>query len=97
MKDGIVPNWEDSNNINGGCWSFKITKKQAQVVWTNLSMALIGNTICKEYKNLKEINGISITIKSNFCIFKLWNCNSKKNNLNIIDSSLTCINLNESR
>ena len=26
MREGILPLWEDSKNVNGGCWSFKISK-----------------------------------------------------------------------
>ena len=27
MRDGIEPMWEDPQNIDGGCWSFKLSKK----------------------------------------------------------------------
>ena len=33
MKDNINPLWEDDNNKNGGCFSFKVFNKDIETVW----------------------------------------------------------------
>ena len=42
MKDNVEPLWEHENNINGGCWSFKISKGNLKNSWEELSVKLIG-------------------------------------------------------
>lgn len=81
MRHNINPIWEDSNNINGGCWSFKITKKDVFKAWNELSLHLIGENITKELKNSLNINGISISPKKNFSILKIWNKNQETHNI----------------
>ena len=76
MKDNVEPLWEHENNINGGCWSFKISKGNLKSSWEELSVKLTSETLCKESK---IINGISISPKKTFCIIKIWNNNKNKN------------------
>lgn len=84
MKKDIVPLWEDKKNENGGCWSYRIQKKNAHDAWINLAMALCGNHLTDE-KYIKSINGISISPKKSFCIIKIWNNDSSINNIKIIN------------
>lgn len=69
MRDGISPIWEDESNINGGTFSFKITKDNISDAWLELSVALIGETITK---NSENISGISLHPKYNCFIIKIW-------------------------
>ena len=71
MRENITPIWEDTENINGGCWSFKIAKKDVYETWIKLSAALIGETVYSS--NPTNITGISISPKRGFCIMKIWN------------------------
>jgi translation initiation factor 4E len=75
MRDGIMPMWEDGNNINGGFWSYKIPKKEAHDAWIDLSVALIAECVSSE---MDTITGISISPKKAFCVIKIWNNDSKK-------------------
>lgn len=77
MKDNIPPLWEDTNNINGGIITYKITKKNADFIWRELTMGLLGNTLIKNIDDHKYINGISISPKINNCIIKIWVNTSK--------------------
>jgi len=54
MRDGIFPQWEDEQNINGGFWSFKIYKINSNEVWKELTMALIGNTLTSQPDQLAD-------------------------------------------
>jgi len=80
MRGGIQPMWEDKKNINGGCWSFKITKGNIKKYWTELSIFLLSENIINDYTC---VNGISISPKKSFCIIKIWN-----NDKNINDKSM---------
>lgn len=75
MKDGILPIFEDINNINGGYWSFRITKKDSYDYWEKIIYHLcIDNIMINEEYN-SYINGFSVSPKINNCIFKIWNSN----------------------
>ena len=69
MKNDISPLWEDENNRNGGCFSYKISNNDVPNVWKNLCYLLVGETLSKKKAN---ITGITISPKKNFCIIKIW-------------------------
>lgn len=72
MREGITPMWEDPQNRNGGCFSYKVINKFVPEVWKNLFYAICGETICTEINMNKHVNGITISPKKNFCIIKIW-------------------------
>jgi translation initiation factor 4E len=71
MKENIMPMWEDSHNKNGGCFSYKLTSR-INDSWRDISYSLIGQTLTKLNEFNKDITGISISPKKNFCILKIW-------------------------
>ena len=77
MKEGIFPLWEDPQNKEGGCWSFKIKKKDNYITWKNLSMALVGNWLSDNETLASNINGISFNPHLYNSVIKIW---SKNNN-----------------
>lgn len=77
MRKGVLPQWEDPSNINGGYWSFKVQKKSANEVWLQLTSAFVGNTLLKDAKMSGEITGISVSPKISNCVMKIWNGDSK--------------------
>ena len=84
MKNNIQPIWEDNNNKNGGCFSYKIQNENVVTVWKHLSYKLIGNSLLKP--SIEDtISGITISPKRNFCIIKIWLKNCKYNNSSIIN------------
>jgi hypothetical protein len=70
MRDNIFPNWEDPDNRNGGCLSFKVSSDKIVNEWNNLFLKCVTDNILKNNHN--EINGISISPKKEFNIIKLW-------------------------
>lgn len=72
MKDGIIPVFEDENNIKGGYWSLRITKKDAYEYWKKIIYYLCINMLTVAPEHEEKINGISISPKINNCIFKIW-------------------------
>jgi|UniRef100_A0A6C0EHN8 translation initiation factor 4E len=87
MKDDITPIWEDQKNINGGCWSFKISEDQVDELWDDISIYLVCDILCPTISD--EIVGISICLKKNSnCIVKIWNNNSKNNSLKLLNENI---------
>lgn len=96
MKDDIKPIWEDVNNISGGSWSFKISKKDTFSAWIELSISAIGETLSKDCEFLTNINGITISPKKNFSILKIWNKDKKLNDTSFLTLDIANIILEES-
>jgi len=88
MREGINPIWEDPNNINGGCWSFKVANDVlANELWEDLSIYIVTNNLSND--NSDEIFGLSmIHKKNNNCIIKIWNKDCNKNSLNLLNKNI---------
>lgn len=93
MKNDILPLWEDSININGGALSIKVIYKDIYTCWNELSMALVGEYLTKNPEDITKINGISISPKKGFCIFKIWTNTNDKIEYN---TTIPLVNLNNS-
>ena len=72
MRKNINPTWEDPNNRNGGSFSFKINNHVVSSVWKELLMNLTTETILNDELKNRQINGITVSPKKNFCILKIW-------------------------
>ena len=45
MRSGILPRWEEPQNMEGGCFSYTISNKNVYDVWKKITYALVGGTI----------------------------------------------------
>lgn len=70
MKSNIKPIWEDENNINGGCISYKVDKRKSYNIFEKFLVYLISGEL--ERNNPYITNGISISPKKKFNIIKIW-------------------------
>ena len=87
MLDTVTPIWEDKENINGGCWSFKVTEDRTDELWEDLSMFLVCKELCPSIPN--EVVGLSVCLKkNNNTVIKIWNKNSKNNSLKLINEKI---------
>lgn len=79
MKENVKPMWEDPQNRQGGCFSYKVANKTVYKVWKDLTYSLVGGTISKQNSFVNSVTGITISPKKNFCIIKIWmsNCNNQ--------------------
>ena len=64
MKNDIAPVWEAPENINGGCFSFKIQNKHVPAIWKSLVYSTAGNTLFKDDDAMSAVNGITISPKN---------------------------------
>ena len=95
MKKNIEPLWENEDNINGGCWSYKINKNDSLNAWTELSMYLCSEKLLKDENIFSKINGISISPKKSFCILKIWNNDSQHNSVELINNKIPYFNVSK--
>ena len=91
MKDGVKPIWEDENNRQGGCFSYKIPNKSVYDVWKQLSYVLVGGTISSDNNFTKNVTGITISPKKNFCIIKVWMSSCEFQNATLITNIINGI------
>ena len=76
MRNGVTPLWEDDQNINGGCFSYKVINKYVVQVWKHMMFLAAGESLSSDSSYNECINGITISPKKNFCIVKIWLRNS---------------------
>lgn len=89
MREGVTPMWEDKKNRTGGMWSYKIPKREgnilkSDVVWRKIVAACVGMSLTKNPENMRYINGLSISPKLDNCIIKIWNNDCTKSSASII-------------
>lgn len=72
MREHIFPCWDDPENKEGGCFSIKVPKSHSVMFWQEICAAVLGETFFKDVHASKQVNGISISPKRTFCIFKIW-------------------------
>lgn len=84
MLNNVTPMWEDIQNRNGGCFSYKVSNKDVPNVWREFIMKLCGNKLTKNPGNMENITGITISPKKNFCIIKIWFRNCEMQDTSII-------------
>lgn len=68
MKTGILPTWEDAENIKGGCISIKLPLKESIYLWRIACKYIVSNKLNEN----DNITGISISPKNSFNIIKIW-------------------------
>ena len=72
MRDGIFPNWEDPDNSEGCCISFKVPGESIKEEFSKLLRNCVTEDILHNPDNYEELNGFSIAPKKEFNIAKLW-------------------------
>lgn len=72
MRDDIFPTWEDPDNRNGCCISFKIPGNVLHEQWNYIINRILTEDIFKDKDKYEQINGISISPKKEFNICKIW-------------------------
>ena len=72
MRKDIFPTWEDPDNRDGCCASFKVPLKDIRNIWIQLVVDIICENIHIDKNKYDDINGISIAPKKEFNIIKIW-------------------------
>ena len=72
MREGIFANWEDPDNSEGCCISFKIPGNIIKDEFCKILLHCITEDILKDHDTWEELNGFSIVPKKEFNIAKVW-------------------------
>jgi hypothetical protein len=64
MKDSILPLWESEDNINGGCFSYKISNINIVNIFKILLYKIIGNTLINNENTLMNASTEIIVVNT---------------------------------
>jgi translation initiation factor 4E len=82
FRDDIKPEWEDSQNSDGGKWycQFKGKRDDLNELWTRTLLSVIGETIEKSEDEINEVNGVVFNVRKNNVKIGLWtkSCDEQK-------------------
>ena len=91
MREGIFPNWEDPDNSEGCCISFKIPGQTIKEEFCKILLYCLTEDILNEPSNYEELNGFSIAPKKEFNIAKLWMRNKQSKYSNLLKEVTPCL------
>jgi len=89
MKDGIRPLWEDVSNLDGGSLSVKIRKEDANYVYQQVVLAVVGEQLSSILNEADDICGITLSVRNNENMLVIWNKAANLMNQKQIESYLT--------
>lgn len=79
MRKGITPIYEDEKNKFGGAWSMLTTVDDSYNTCMFLTDGLVGETLTTD---MMSLTGLSINVKSEMSVIKIWNNNRMNNDVN---------------
>jgi len=91
MRDSIFPNWEDPDNSEGCCISFKIPGTTIKEEFCKILLQCLTEDILKDPDNYEELNGFSIAPKKEFNIAKIWMRNKQKKYTDLMEEIEPCL------
>lgn len=78
MKNESLPLWEDKANIDGGNFSFKIKSSDAEHVWVQMLVRVVGEQFCDVLHELDDVQGISVNMRAGGeAAIYFWNKNAR--------------------
>jgi hypothetical protein len=84
MREGVFPKWDDNINKTFSFLTIKVTKQSVISFAESLFVRMINNSIITNNKLPNTvIDGVSVSPKKNFCIFKLWICSEDEDHKDI--------------
>lgn len=93
MREGVTPVWEDVQNRNGGCFSYKIINKSVYKCWKELSYVVLGGSISTHASFVSSVSGITISPKKNFCIIKIWMSSCTNQDPSVVTKSVSDLDI----
>ena len=79
MRENIFPTWEDPDNREGCCISFKVPGTPLKNQWDSILNRVLTEDLFKDQEQYSGLNGLSISPKKEFNIIKLWLRENNKN------------------
>jgi hypothetical protein len=91
MRKDIFPNWEDPDNSEGCCISFKIPGETIKDEFCKILLHCLTEDILKDPDTWSELNGFSIAPKKEFNIAKIWMRNKQKKYTDLMEEIEPCL------
>ena len=91
MREGIFPNWEDPDNSEGCCISFKISGQTIKEEFCKILLFCLTEDILHDPENWEELNGFSIAPKKEFNIAKMWMRNKQSKYTSLMKEIEPCL------
>ncbi|KAK2745261.1 hypothetical protein FQN57_003956 [Myotisia sp. PD_48] len=68
------PLWEDSENLNGGCWTFRVPKSKSQAFFHEVAILCMANEFQAVLQAEHDhVLGVSISARANSHLISIWN------------------------
>ena len=86
MRGTRRPIWEDPENVNGGYWTFKNSKRNSAAIWKSLVLAAISEQFQNSIAADDSIVGVTFGSREKCDHFQVWNENCyRSNNAQVIE------------
>ncbi|KAL4809429.1 translation initiation factor eIF 4e-like domain-containing protein [Aspergillus unguis] len=74
FRKGVKPVWEDPENLQGGCWRFRVPKRKAQAFFHEIAILCISNEFQAVLeKEHDHVLGVSTSVRFNTHLVSIWN------------------------
>ncbi|EED14859.1 translation initiation factor eIF4E, putative [Talaromyces stipitatus ATCC 10500] len=90
FRKGVKPVWEDSENLSGGCWTFRVPKAKGQEFFHEIAILVMGNELQAAVESEHDhILGVSISIRFNTHLISVWNkLGSNERSIKILEQTI---------
>ena len=75
MREGVMPTWDDPHNIDGGCYSIRVSGDEIHRSFMTLCFDVLAEEVMLETEGAEFeplVTGVSVSPKNNFSVVKVW-------------------------
>ncbi|KAL8707289.1 MAG: hypothetical protein Q9225_007784 [Loekoesia sp. 1 TL-2023] len=83
FKRGVHPVWEDPRNVEGGAWTFRVSKSVSGEFWVEVLLLAVGEQFSEVIGKGDDLCGLSLSRRFNSDLITIWN--RRSNNQASID------------
>ncbi|KAL2221053.1 translation initiation factor eIF 4e-like domain-containing protein [Thermoascus aurantiacus ATCC 26904] len=87
FRKGVKPVWEDPENLNGGCWTFRVPKAKAQAFFHEIAILCMANEFQAAIQEEHDhVLGVSTSVRFNSHLISVWNkCGSNERSVKALE------------
>ncbi|EEA23177.1 hypothetical protein TMatcc_002037 [Talaromyces marneffei ATCC 18224] len=90
FRKGVKPVWEDAENMQGGCWTFRVPKAKGQDFFHEIAILVMGNELQAAVESEHDhVLGVSISVRFNTHLISVWNkLGSNERSVKILEQTI---------
>ncbi|KAI9830489.1 MAG: hypothetical protein M1826_004726 [Phylliscum demangeonii] len=73
FKKTVKPLWEDVRNVNGGCWTFRVSPDKTDDFWREINLMAVGGELQSAVEAHDDICGIGLSRRFSADLITIWN------------------------